>query len=217
MSEEYEPAPRVRRPPLPTHPINLPPRRNTTLIAGLLGVGGLLAVVLIVLIIGNLGGTKTPPPVVALATPPPGQQEGINTGQLAADFAVQTLDGQTVRLSDYRGKNPVWLNFWASWCGPCKAEMPEMEQLYQAYKDKGLVMLGLDFREPVPVVHGFVTDNNFHWLFLVEESGATAEHYYTDAIPTHLFIDKQGIIKDRISASLPRTYMETELQKILAP
>ena len=136
-------------------------------------------------------------------------------GHLAADFTVKTLDGQTVRLSDYRGKKAVWLNFWASWCGPCKMEMPDMEKLYQSYKDKDLVMLGFDFREEKPTVEGFVNSQNYHWTFLLEPDGTTASRYQADAIPTHIFIDKQGIIQDRIASALPVTYMQAELDRIV--
>jgi hypothetical protein len=76
-------------------------------------------------------------------------------------------------------------------------------------------MLGFDFREEKPTVEGFVTSQKYNWTFLLEPGGATASRYQADAIPTHIFIDKQGYIKDRISSALPRSYMEAELQKLV--
>ena len=71
---------------------------------------------------------------------------GTKIGNQAPDFTLKTLDGATIHLSDYRGK-PVLVNFWASWCPPCKAEMPDIEQSYQKHKDEGYVFLGIDNAE----------------------------------------------------------------------
>ena len=86
----------------------------------------------------------------ASAGPPPlpaGVQSGVRVGALPPDFQLNdAVSGQPVRLSSLRGK-PVWVNFWASWCAPCKAEMPEMKQRYAKYKDMGLVIVGVDLGE----------------------------------------------------------------------
>ena len=222
-----QPAPRPRRP-LPTRPVaprpaevddveveyeEEPPRRNTAMVVGILGVGGLIALVLLVLIYNNINR-----PLPAGGGPGPGSQgnvlEDVTTGSLAVDFTAKTLDGQTVQLSSYRGKNPVWVNFWASWCNPCKQEMPAMEELYQAYKDKGLVMLGYDVAEPEQTVKNFVTERAFTWTFLLD-NGSTAIRYQTTGIPTHVFINKQGIITHRISSGLPKDYMEAQIKTLL--
>ena len=237
MSRDYDasmneltdqPPPRPRRP-LPTRPVtpppgvveeiefeyepDEPPPRNTKMVAGILGVGGLIALVLLVLIYNNIN--KPLPPG---GGPGPGSQsilEDVTTGSMAVDFTAETLDGQTVKLSDYRGKNPVWVNFWASWCAPCKQEMPAMEELYQQYKDKGLVILGYDVAEPKETVDSFIKSRAFSWTFLLD-NGTTALRYQTTGIPTHVFINKQGIITHRISSGLPKEYMEQQIQALLA-
>jgi thiol-disulfide isomerase/thioredoxin len=237
MSREYDPSideltdqPTARpRRPLPTRPVappgpveddafayeyeaEEPPRRNTAMVVGILGMGGLIALVLLVLIYNNLNK----PAVTSTAAGSQGTVlEDVTTGSVAVDFTAQTLDGQTVQLSSYRGKNPVWVNFWASWCAPCKAEMPDMEELYQAYKGQGLVMLGYDVAEPEQTVRDFVTSRGFTWTFLLD-NGVTATRYQTTGIPTHVFINKQGIITHRISSGLPKEYMEEQIKSLLA-
>ncbi len=193
-------------------------RSNTPVILGIVGLGGLVALFLVALIINNLSHTNTAA-TGSTGTTTNAAAAGpadVVPGSLAVDFTATNLtDGKVVHVSDYIGKNPVWLNFWASWCGPCKQEMPDMEQLYQLNKDKGLVILGFDVREDQKTVSDFVTSRSFSWTFLLQPSGDTANRYYVSGIPTHIFIGKDGIIKSRISSGLPRSYMENELKKIL--
>ena len=219
--EEPQPVPR-RRPRVTVAPqpdLPPPPGGSTPLVLIILGIGGLAALVLIVLIVRNLtaGPALTAAVAVGNGSGNVGLAEDVVPGSVAADFVVQSMDGKSVRLSDYRGKNPVWLNFWASWCNPCKAEMPDMETIYQEQQQKhsDLVMLGFDVREPLETVQGFVQSRGFHWLFLVEPGGATADRYVISGIPTHVFIDRNGVIKNRISSGLPKDYMEQQLGTIL--
>jgi thiol-disulfide isomerase/thioredoxin len=189
-------------------------RSNMPVIMGIVGVGGLVALLLVAMIFNNLShkGDAATGSGGTVATGP----EDVVPGSLAVDFtATNLVDGKVVHVSDYRGKNPVWLNFWASWCGPCKAEMPDMQQLYDANKAKGLVILGFDVREDQKTVSDFVTSRAFNWTFLLQPNGETANRYYVSGIPTHIFIGKDGVIKSRVSSGLPRSYMEAELAKIL--
>jgi thiol-disulfide isomerase/thioredoxin len=233
MSREYDPAApdldrpvvRPRRAPLPARQVAPPPdeydydaiaetpRRSSGVVIGILVVGGLAALILMVMIFNNIN--RPAQAVNGTGANTAALLEDVVTGARAVDFTAQTLDGKSVRLSDYRGKQPVWLNFWASWCGPCKAEMPAMEELHQAYKDKGLVMLGFDVAEPKATVDDFVKSRAFSWIFLVEENGQTANRYQTTGIPTHVFINKDGVITNRISSGLPKDYMEAEVKKLL--
>ncbi|MFC2014493.1 peroxiredoxin family protein [Chloroflexota bacterium] len=119
---------------------------------------------------------------------------GLTKGTLAPDFTLSDLDGNQVSLSDFRGKT-VFLNYWATWCPPCRAEMPEMEAVYQEYKDKDVVIIGIDIRENEETVRRFVQDGNYNWTFLLDTSGAVATSYEVVAIPTSFFLDKNGIIR----------------------
>jgi thiol-disulfide isomerase/thioredoxin len=189
---------------------------------GFLVLGGLTALVLLGIIIANLirlGMIPGTEPVAdgsrAGDAPAALVQEDVVPGAVAVDFTVSTLDGTAVRLSDYRGRNPVWLNFWASWCGPCKQEMPAMEELYQQHKPRGLVILGFDYNEEPATVQNYLSSQSFHWLFVTAPTQQTIRRYYVNMVPTHIFIDRAGVIRGRIAGSLSRAMMETQLKLIL--
>ncbi|GKU27585.1 thiol:disulfide interchange protein tlpA [Clostridium folliculivorans] len=119
-------------------------------------------------------------------------------GDKAIDFKLKTLDGKEVSLSELKGKN-VFINFWATWCPYCVQEMPEIEKLYQETKNSDLIILGIDIGEDNDTVRDFLNKNklNFNILFDYDESVAT--NYNITALPTSLFIDKNGtIIKKKI-------------------
>ncbi|MBL7165624.1 MAG: TlpA family protein disulfide reductase [Dehalococcoidales bacterium] len=112
----------------------------------------------------------------------------------APDFTLKDLDGNTVRLSDLRGK-VVFLNFWATWCPPCRAEMPDIEKVHRKYKDQDVVVLGIDLRESASTVRRFVEDGGYTWAFLLDTTGYVGSIYRVSAIPTSYFVDKKGIIR----------------------
>jgi len=84
-----------------------------------------------------------------------GESEAVEVGRTAPDFELTTLDGKTVRLSDFRGKG-VLINFWASWCKPCRDEMPAIQRVYERHRDKGLEVLAVNIAETEVTVDGFV-------------------------------------------------------------
>lgn len=101
----------------------------------------------IILLIGILAsGCRPTQPTPTTNTTQPAVPEGSKVGDRAIDFELQTLEGRTVKLSDMRGK-PVLLNFWATWCGPCRSEMPYLQQISDNWTAKGLVVLEVDVGE----------------------------------------------------------------------
>src|ERR1035437_9764070 len=104
-------------------------------------------------------------------------------GRLAPDFVLRDLDGNAVRLSDLRGKT-VFLNFFATWCVSCQAEMPTLEQAYLKYKDKNVVFLGVDVAEPADVVRQFVNKGGYTWNFVLDSTQQTTGDYHVTGIPT---------------------------------
>lgn len=125
----------------------------------------------------------------------------------APDFAVYDLDGRVVQLSDYRGDKPVFLNFWATWCPPCKREMPAMQQLYVERGDE-LEILAVNFLEHRPLVEPFVEELGLEFPILLDVTGEVSERYSVWSYPTSLFIDKDGIVRGRFIGELSYQMME---------
>jgi peroxiredoxin len=112
--------------------------------------------------------------------------------QAAKDFSVPTPNGKTLRLADYRGK-VVFLNFWATWCPPCREEMPAMERLYQRYKDKGFVVLAVSMdSEGGPIVVPFVKERGLTFPIGVDPKMALADRYGVRALPSSFLVDRKG-------------------------
>ncbi len=167
---------------------------------------GLLAVVLAVILVIQ-GCTASSQSITS-----DGQEAttGLNVGERAPDFTLVDLEGNQVSLSDFRGKT-VFVNFWATWCPPCRAEMPEIEAVYQEYKDRGVVVIGVDILEPEDVVRQFVEQGGYSWTFVLDTSGEVAGNYEIAAIPTSLFIDREGIIQAVKIGAMTKRAMENNL------
>ncbi|MBE6068024.1 MAG: redoxin domain-containing protein [Clostridium lundense] len=114
----------------------------------------------------------------------------------AIDFKLKDLTGKEVSLSDYKGKK-VFLNFWATWCPPCKAEMPEMEMLYQETKNSDLVILAVNLDEEKDTVQKFISSSKYNFPVLLDTGNIAASQYEVVSIPTSFFIDKEGNIVDK--------------------
>ena len=123
---------------------------------------------------------------------PPAPQEN-----QAPDFQLADLDGQLVTLSDLRG-GPVLLNFWATWCGPCRLEMPFIQDIYEdeGFSDKGLVVLAVNIGEDSSTAKRFMVDKKLTFTVLLDTDKKIAPEYNIRAIPTTFFIDEDGIIRD---------------------
>ena len=135
-------------------------------------------------------------------------------GRLAPDFTLVDLEGNEVTLSDFRGK-AVFINFWATWCPPCRAEMPEIEAVYQEYKDKDVVVIGVDILEPEDVVRQFVEQGGYSWIFILDATGAVSDDYRITAIPTSFFIDREGIIQAVYIGAMTKRAMENKLAEAM--
>jgi thiol-disulfide isomerase/thioredoxin len=107
------------------------------------------------------------------------------------DFILPMLQGGGAALSDYRGQ-VVFLNFWATWCPPCREEMPSMQLLYDELSDEGLEILAIDVQEPQATVKAFVDEFGFSFPVLLDENGRVAMRYSVRAFPTTYIIDREG-------------------------
>jgi thiol-disulfide isomerase/thioredoxin len=109
------------------------------------------------------------------------------------DFTLKTLDGRSMTLSQLKGK-VVFLNFWATWCPPCRGEMPSMEALYQRFKNDGLEFVAVDLRESQPEVKDFITDNKLTFPVALDATGNVGNNYNIQSIPSTYIIDRDGKI-----------------------
>ncbi|HYM82142.1 MAG TPA: redoxin domain-containing protein [Candidatus Limnocylindria bacterium] len=122
-----------------------------------------------------------------------GPQPGDLSGKVAADFTLKGLDGKTTTLSKLRGK-VVLLDFWATWCGPCRIEMPRLQTLHREFKTKGLVVLGINQRETPKRAQDFMKKYGYTFPTLLDTQSAVAEKYQVQGIPTLVVVDPKGTI-----------------------
>lgn len=115
-------------------------------------------------------------------------------GQAAPDFTLPDLSGQSVSLQDYSGQ-VVLINFWASWCGPCREEMPLLEQLSQRYGPMGFTMLGVNVEEDSSLADRFLQGTPVKFPILYDRENAVSELYDVIAMPTTVLVDRQGNIR----------------------
>ena len=162
------------------------------------------------------GSAASPRPTATIAryqaiTPIVQAQPFASEGQPAPDFTLKTIDGKDVRLSDYSGQ-PVLINVWATWCPPCRLEMPGIEAAYEKYKGDGLVVLGIDLtvEDNLKDVPGFVQELNLTFPILLDESGEVSGGLYgLRGLPTSYFIDRDGyLVRIQIGGMTPEQLNE---------
>ena len=137
------------------------------------------------------------------------------TGEPAPDFQLKNLDGQSVSLSDFQGK-PVLINFWASWCSPCRDEMPYLQQIYEEWSGRGLVVLAINIGESPAEAKSFLKTHNLSLPVLLDTKQAVAGKYNIRGIPTTFFIDSGGIIQQKIIGTFPsKGAIEKHLNEIM--
>ena len=122
---------------------------------------------------------------------------GIKPGQLAPDFALKDLEGKVVHLSEHAGKKVV-LNFWASWCPPCRAEMPHLQAYHERYGEEGISLIGVNLstlESGVSPVQAFVQDKGLTFPVLLDETGEVKAKYHVKAYPTTYVLDENGIVR----------------------
>lgn len=139
--------------------------------------------------------------------------QNVRVGRAAPDFTLPDLDGSQVALSDFRGE-VVLINFWATWCPPCRVEMPEMEAVYRTHGDQGFEILGVDQREPREMVDDFVTERGFSWKFLLDEDFDVSREYAATSIPRSILVDRDGIVVHVWSGTLTRNSLEYHLAEL---
>ncbi|MSP11366.1 MAG: redoxin domain-containing protein [Chloroflexi bacterium] len=144
---------------------------------------------------------------------PPGVVARINAP--APTFTLTTPSGGKVSLKDYAGK-PIMLNFWATWCPPCQAEMPFIQFAAQQFQDTGLSIIGIDLQEDPVLVSQYISRLNLTFPSLIDITGQVSNAYQVRALPTSIFINKDGVIVDIHRGQLNATQLQNYLDKILS-
>lgn len=118
----------------------------------------------------------------------------VKVSEMAPDFTLKSLQGNNLRLEEYRGQ-VVLLNFWASWCGPCRQEMPILDRIHQRYEDTGFAVLGVNVEGEIAPAQKIVDMTNVTFPILIDEGQAVSELYELEAMPSTLVIDRNGVVR----------------------
>lgn len=135
----------------------------------------------------------------------------IAIGKPAPDFTLKNLEGEDVSLSDYKGKL-VLLNFWATWCGYCDLEMPDLQKLDAENED--LVVLAIDVQEGRDIVAEYITEGGYTFEVALDQDGSLAQTYLVSGYPTSYFIDKEGLLIGAVPGMMTYEQMNEVLTSI---
>lgn len=171
---------------------------------------GLIAMLGAIWIIMGSQGSGRP---AAQSTGPLSSQIAPRVGAQAPDFDLLTPDGSHIRLRDLRGK-AVLINFWATWCSPCRAEMPTMQAMYDRYAAQGFTIVGVNMREPASALPPFMRELGLTFPIVIDD-GSTARAYNVINIPASFFIDADGIIRALYFGPMSRSVMDASLDAVL--
>ncbi len=164
---------------------------------------GLLGILIVTLVAGGI--------VFSHSSPPTPQDVKPQVGFVAPDFTLPTLDGPPLRLSTLRGQKAVFINFWATWCVPCRIEMPTMEKAYQKYKGQGLEILAIsvDVGNPTPV-RTFVQELRLTFPILLDPRMEIPRLYRVNSLPASFLVNRSGVIVVREIGSRDWTTREAD-------
>lgn len=136
-------------------------------------------------------------------------ESGLQVSELAPDFTLETLEGTVIRLSELRERKVI-LNFWASWCAPCRAEMPDFERVYQEYKDQ-VMIVGINIQEDRQAIERFLQEVPVSYPIALDPQGAAVRAYKVIAQPATFWIDERGhIVQSKFGA-----YTRAELEELM--
>lgn len=134
-------------------------------------------------------------------------------GQPAPDFSFTMPDGSVAKLSDYRGQKVI-LNFWASWCPPCKAEMPDIQRVYDAHKSDGVVVLAINSKEDLATVQQFISTMGVSFTVITNESGDISQQYGALGLPTTFFINSDGTVNNLRKGIMDEAFILEQLGQL---
>jgi thiol-disulfide isomerase/thioredoxin len=197
--------------------------RQVTLAISVIAIAGVL-LTLANAPLGRVGpGLPIPEPSAYLLRSP---LPGLNPGEAAPELVVTRDDGTTfqltdlqgnpIRLADLRGK-VVWLNFWASWCPPCQSETPILRKMDLAYRDRGLVLVGVQVQQTVDDGQRYASTYNLGYRIGADVSADIYREYKVFALPTQFFIDADGVVRAIVNGPLDETRARALIEALLPP
>jgi len=143
-------------------------------------------------------------------------QKAVAVGSVAPDFELTSLEGKSLKLSDFRGR-AVLVNFWATWCGPCKIEMPWFVELNQKYGPQGLTILGIAMDDSgQAAIAKFAKEMRVNYPILLGKEKVGDAYGGVPGLPTTFYIDRNGKVQDRVVGIVGRSEIETQIKKALA-
>ena len=171
----------------------------------------------------QLGGLATTPPETQAPTEIPGEEstEPVDThptdppASIAPDFTMLDMEGNEVTLASFFGK-PIVLNFWASWCGPCKMEMPEIQKFYEQYGDQ-IHFLLVSVDESVDTAKAFVSDSGYTFPVYFDTTSEGAYTYGASSIPLTFFIDAEGNLTAYYMGAMSQSILQQGVDMIYTP
>ena len=131
---------------------------------------------------------------LALLLALPASVHGVGLQDSAPDFTLKSLEGGNLRLEEYRGQ-VVLINFWASWCGPCRQEMPLLDRLHHRYEDTGFAVLGVNVEGEAAPAQDIVDKTNVTFPILIDDGQKVSELYNLQAMPSTVVIDRDGVVR----------------------
>lgn len=136
-------------------------------------------------------------------------------GKPAPEIEGRTLDGNVVKLSELRG-HPVWITFWATWCPPCRAENPDIKAAYLEHQGEGLVVLAVNLGEEQATVRDYVQRTGLPFPIALDGDSSISATYRIVGIPTHFFVDANGIVREQRIGSMSKKTIDKKLAALIA-
>jgi peroxiredoxin len=176
-------------------------RRRNLLIFGFSMIGGGLLILAALILYSNANLSQGFPSHIKIGAP-------------LSDFTLTDLSGKSVHLSDYAGK-PVLINAWATWCPPCKTEMPVLNQYYQAHRSQGFILLAVNAGDPQATTADFVSQNNLSFPVLLDPGAGVLEAMGVNDYPTSILIGRDGLVKTVHLGSYTAQALESDVAPLL--
>ncbi len=137
----------------------------------------------------------------------------LRVGAPAPDFSVPLTSGEKVRLAELRGQ-PVWLTFWATWCPPCRSEMPDLQAVYETSQPGRYQYLAVNFGESLPTVQAYLREIGYTLPVALDTTTEVFRQYRVLGLPTHYFIDERGFLAEVYVGVLSRSQMEQRIAEL---